>query len=77
MMGTRPFANVTASALQTGRTLMRDNIESARLSMMEARKALEGYETFKGCAISGERVKLIQVFNRATNTYLRLSASQR
>jgi hypothetical protein len=76
-MGTRPFANTTASALQTGRTLMMDDIESARISMMEARKALEKHEGLKGCAISGERLKLIQVFNRATKTYLRLSASQR
>lgn len=53
------------------------DIESARLSMMEARKALENCETLKGCAISSERLKLIQIFNRATKTYLRLSASQR
>ena len=76
-MVTRPFANITTSALQTGRTLMVGDIESARLSMLEARKSLEGYETLKGCAVSSERLKLIQVFNRATRTYLRLSANQR
>ena len=53
------------------------DIESARLCMLEARKALEDYETLKGAAPSGEYMRLMEAFTKATETYLRLSASQR
>jgi hypothetical protein len=53
------------------------DIESARLGMLEARKALEDYETLKGSASSGEHTRLMQTFTKATKTYLKLSASQR
>jgi hypothetical protein len=53
------------------------DIESARLRMLEARKALEDYETLKGVAWSSEHTILTQVFTKATETYLKLSASQR
>ncbi len=53
------------------------DIESAKLRMLEARKALEDYETHKGYVSSGEHSKLILVFNKTTKTYLRLSADQR
>jgi len=53
------------------------DIESARLSMLEARKALENYETLKGTAASGEHTRLMGAFTKATETYLKLSASQR
>jgi hypothetical protein len=52
-------------------------LESARLSMLEARKAPEDYETLKGFVSSGEHTRLTQVFTKATETYLKLSASQR
>jgi hypothetical protein len=52
-------------------------IESGRLSMLEARKALEDYETLNGAAWSREHTRLTQVFTKATETYLKLSASQR
>ena len=52
-------------------------IESARLSMLEARKALEDYEALKGFVSSCEHTRLTQVFTKATQTYLELSASQR
>jgi hypothetical protein len=55
----------------------RQDIESAKLSMLEARKALEDYETLKGFVSSCEHTRLTQVFTRATETYLKLSASQR
>ena len=55
----------------------RHDIESARLSMLEARKALEDYETLKGFVSSCEHTRLTQVFTKATETYLKLSASQR
>jgi hypothetical protein len=45
--------------------------------MLEARKALEDYETLKGVAWSREHTRLTQVFTKATETYLKLSASQR
>ena len=45
--------------------------------MQEARKALEDYEALKGFTSSQEHTRLIQVFNKATHTYLMLSASQR
>ena len=45
--------------------------------MLEARKALEDYETLKGFASSCEHTRLTQVFTKATQTYLKLSASQR
>ena len=43
-----------------------DDIESARLSMLEARKVLADYETFKGVESSCEHMRLIQVFTKAT-----------
>ena len=52
-------------------------IESARLSMLEARKTLEDYERLKGYVSSTEHTRLIQVFNKATQVYLKLTASQR
>jgi hypothetical protein len=55
----------------------RPDIKSARLSMLEARKALEDYEILKGTAWCCEHKRLIQVFTKATGTYLRLSANQR
>jgi uncharacterized protein YktA (UPF0223 family) len=55
----------------------RHDIESARLSMLEARKALEDYERFKGVASCCEHTRLTQAFTKATQTYLKLSASQR
>jgi hypothetical protein len=53
------------------------DIESARLRMLEARKALEDYETLKGFALSSEHIRLTQVFTKATKTYLQLSKNQR
>ena len=38
------------------------DIESARLHMLEARKALEDYETLNGFALSSEHMRLTQVF---------------
>jgi len=52
------------------------DIESARLKMLEVRKALEDYETLNGLAWSGEHMKLTQAFATATRAYLKLSASQ-
>ena len=52
-------------------------IESAKLRMLEVRKALEDYETFKGLAATCEHIRLIQAFTIATKTYFRLSADQR
>ncbi len=53
------------------------HVESARLNMLEARKALEDHEKLNGFVASGEHTKLIQVFTKATDIYLRLSASER
>ena len=53
------------------------DVESARLRMLEVRKALEDYETLKGVASSCEHMKLTQAFAKASNAYLKLSASQR
>jgi len=53
------------------------DIESARLSMLEARKALEDYETLKGFASSCEHMRLTRAFAKATQVYLELSANQR
>jgi len=52
-------------------------IESARLNMLGARKALEDYETLKGVASSSEHTIPTRVFTKATSNYLRLSANQR
>jgi hypothetical protein len=52
-------------------------IESARLSMLESRKALEDHERLKGFVSSGEHTRLTQEFTKATATYLKFSASQR
>jgi hypothetical protein len=53
------------------------DVESAKLGMLEARKALEDYETLNGFALSSEHIRLIQVFNKAIKTYLKLSKNQR
>ena len=53
------------------------DIKSARLRMLEARKALDDYETLKGVASSSEHTILTRVFAKATETYLKLSASRR
>lgn len=45
--------------------------------MLEARKALEDYERLKGYIPSGEHARLAQAFTKATQAYLKLSASQR
>ena len=55
----------------------RDEIESARLNMLEARRALEDYESLGGVARSLEHATLAQAFTKATETYLKLTASQR
>ena len=52
-------------------------IESARLNMLEARRALEDYERLKGFVSSIEHTRLTQAFTKASETYLKLSASQR
>jgi hypothetical protein len=51
--------------------------DSARLSMLEARKALYDFEMLKGFAWSCEHTRLTLVFDKATDIYLRLSAVQR
>ena len=53
-----------------------NEIESARLRMLEARKALENYETLKSTVPSREHTRLTQLFTKASETYLKLSASQ-
>jgi hypothetical protein len=52
------------------------DIESARLRMLEVRKALEDYETLYGVASDCEYSRLIQAFSDATGIYLKLSANQ-
>lgn len=54
-----------------------DKVEASRLRMLEARKALEDYETLKGVASSSQHTILTRVFTKATEIYLKLSASQR
>jgi hypothetical protein len=54
-----------------------NDVGSAKLSMLEARKVLDDYENLKGFASSCEHTKLAQIFSKAAETYLRLSASQR
>ncbi len=78
-MAIRPVANVATSAIENGRVLLpsHHDIESARLNMLEARKALADYEALNGFGSSAERLKLIQEFTRVSNTYLRLSANQK
>jgi hypothetical protein len=53
-----------------------DEIELAKLRMLEVRKALEDYETLKGTAASSEHTRLTQAFTNATHTYLKLSRKQ-
>ncbi len=51
-------------------------LETARLLMLEARKALEDYETLKGFASTCEHTRLTLVFTKATHSYLKLSPVQ-
>ena len=53
------------------------DVESAKHSMLEARKMLEDYEKVKGFAFSCEHTRLTLAFTKATDTYLKLSAKQR
>jgi hypothetical protein len=52
-------------------------IESARLSMQEAQKAPENHERLHRYVPSEQHTLLIRIFNKATETYLSLSANQR
>lgn len=79
-MAIEPFPNMISSATVGGTTLKMESlrvIKSARLSMLEARQALEDYERLKGAASASEHVMLNREFTKATQTYLRLSAHQR
>jgi hypothetical protein len=51
------------------------DIEFAWLNVLEARQVLEDYEKLGGVARSLEHAKLAQAFTKATETYLKLSAS--
>ena len=53
-----------------------EEIELAKLRMLEVRKALEDYETLKSTAASSEHARLTQAFTKATHTYLKLSRKQ-
>jgi len=53
------------------------DIESAKLRMLEARRALENHERLEGYVSSVEHTRLTQAFTKATQTYLKLSESQR
>ena len=55
----------------------RPEIESARLNMLEARKVLEDYESLKGIISCAEHTTLTREFDKAAQTYLRLSEHQR
>ena len=74
-------ANEMISTTQSGRRIpMRaspHDIESARLSMLEARKVLEIHESLKGVASSCEHMRLVKAFAETTKAYLKLSANQR
>jgi hypothetical protein len=80
-MAVQPFANMATSFTESGGSglLMasRHDIESAKHSMLEARKALEDDEALKGFASTCDHLRLNRVFTKATKTYLRLSAGQR
>jgi hypothetical protein len=80
-MAVQPFANMATSAAEGSGIgpLMaaRYDIESARLSMLEVRKALENHETLKGVGSSCEHMRLTRAFAKATQVYLKLSANQR
>lgn len=52
-------------------------MESARLNMLEARKALEHYEELKGVASDLEHKKLVRAFTEATELYLMLSSKKK
>jgi phage regulator Rha-like protein len=60
-----------------GLTALRQEIESARLKMLEARQALEDHEHLKGHASSTEHQRLCDVFRKAALKYLKLSDTQR
>lgn len=50
------------------------DVESARLSMMEARRVLEEYEARKDASSSKIHAILRNAFQKATHKYLRLSS---
>lgn len=54
-----------------------NDIESAKVNMLEARRVLDDYETLNGFVSSCEHTRLTQEFSKAAESYLRLSASQR
>jgi len=45
-------------------------LEAAKISMAEARKALEDYEKLEGFALTIEYEKLTKIFIRVTEAYL-------
>ena len=57
-------------------TPSRQDIESARRKMLDARQALEDHENSKGHAASPEHQRLSNSFRKATQEYLNLSRTQ-
>jgi len=55
------------------RVTFTDEVESARVQMVEVRMALDDYETLHGHASSAGHSRLTKQFNQAANTYLRMS----
>ena len=53
-----------------------DEVEAARLRMLEARKELEDYEKLNGRAPSTEHTNLTQAFTKAIDIYLKLAGRQ-
>ena len=53
------------------------DIESARLRMMELRQELDDHERVKGYAASHEHQRLRQEFKKAARIYLHLTKTQR
>jgi len=51
-----------------------DDLELAKLRMLEARKALDEYEETHGYGWSLEHQRLAREFSKATEVYLRLSS---
>ena len=72
------YPKETTPSVQVGSPVpsLRD-VGSAKLRMLEVRKALEDFEALKGFASTPEHARLTEAFIKATETYLKLSANQR
>jgi hypothetical protein len=74
--GARRFSQLITEEYNGAMMASREEIESARLIMLDARKALEEYQDAKGFAVTPELKRMAQAFAKAAEVYRTLSTQK-